>query len=97
VDQGEEETWDTVGGASESSRSPGPTTEATVPVTAQRAAIVDKLRSSTAEWRPEPSSTAGAVEPGEACVEEEAPVEAGLVDIANILGAPTVTIVRSSL
>jgi hypothetical protein len=27
----------------------------------------------------------------------EAPAEAGLVDIASILGAPTVTIVRSSL
>jgi hypothetical protein len=30
-------------------------------------------------------------------VQEEAPAEAGLVDIASILGAPTVTIVRSSL
>jgi hypothetical protein len=30
-------------------------------------------------------------------VEEEAPAEAGLVNIASILGAPTVTIVRSSL
>jgi predicted secreted protein len=29
--------------------------------------------------------------------QEEAPAEAGLVDISNILGAPTVTIVRSSL
>jgi hypothetical protein len=29
--------------------------------------------------------------------QEEAPTEAGLVDIANILGAPTVTIVWSSL
>jgi hypothetical protein len=28
--------------------------------------------------------------------QEEAPTEAGLVDIANISGAPTVTIVRSS-
>jgi predicted secreted protein len=28
---------------------------------------------------------------------EEVPTEAGLVDIASILGAPTVTIVRSSL
>jgi hypothetical protein len=27
----------------------------------------------------------------------EAPTEAGLVDIASILGAPTVTVVRSSL
>jgi predicted secreted protein len=29
--------------------------------------------------------------------QEEAPAEARLVDIASILGAPTVTIVRSSL
>jgi hypothetical protein len=28
---------------------------------------------------------------------EEMPAEAGLVDIASILGAPTVTVVRSSL
>jgi hypothetical protein len=30
-------------------------------------------------------------------VQEEAPAEAGLVDIACILGAPTVTVARSSL
>jgi predicted secreted protein len=29
--------------------------------------------------------------------QEETPAESGLVDIASILGAPTVTIVRSSL
>jgi hypothetical protein len=29
--------------------------------------------------------------------QEEAPAEAGLVDIASILGAPTMTVVRSSL
>jgi predicted secreted protein len=29
--------------------------------------------------------------------QEEAPAEAGLVDIASILGAPTVMVVRSSL
>jgi hypothetical protein len=29
--------------------------------------------------------------------QEEAPAKAGLVDIASILGAPTVTVVRSSL
>jgi hypothetical protein len=34
---------------------------------------------------------AAAVEP------EEAPAEGGLVDITSILGAPTVTVVRSSL
>jgi predicted secreted protein len=29
--------------------------------------------------------------------QEEAPAEGGLVDIASILGAPTVTIIRSNL
>jgi hypothetical protein len=97
VDQGEEETWDTVGGATERSRNPAPTTGATVPEVAPQAAITDELRASTEERRPDPSSTARDVEPGGALVEEETPTEAGLIDIANILGAPTVTVVRSSL
>jgi hypothetical protein len=49
------------------------------------------------ESRPEPSTTTGIEEPVASQVEEEAPAEAELVDIANILGAPTVTVVRSSL
>jgi hypothetical protein len=36
-------------------------------------------------------------EPTATEAEEEASVEAGLVDIASILGAPTVTVIRSSL
>jgi predicted secreted protein len=52
---------------------------------------------SAVESRPEPSATAGAEEPAAAQAEEEAPAEAELVDIASILGAPTVTVVRSSL
>jgi hypothetical protein len=47
--------------------------------------------------RPEPSTTARAGEPVAARAKEEAPAKAGLVDIASILGAPTVTVVRSSL
>jgi hypothetical protein len=49
------------------------------------------------ESRPESSVTTGAEEPVAARVEEEAPTEAGLVDIASILSAPTVTVVWSSL
>jgi hypothetical protein len=41
--------------------------------------------------------TADAEEATAADVQEEAPAEAGLVDIASILNAPTVTVVRSSL
>jgi predicted secreted protein len=49
------------------------------------------------ESRLEPSMTTGAEEPVAAQAAEEAPAEAGLVDIASILGAPAVTIVQSSL
>jgi hypothetical protein len=38
-----------------------------------------------------------AEEPTSTEAQEEAHDEAGLVDIASILGAPTVTVVRSSL
>jgi predicted secreted protein len=43
------------------------------------------------------STTAAAEEAVPAEAQEEAPAEVGLVDIASILGAPTVTVVRSSL
>jgi predicted secreted protein len=42
-------------------------------------------------------SVAPAAVTAEEEAQEEAPAEAGLVDIASILGAPTVTVVRSSL
>jgi hypothetical protein len=43
-------------------------------------------------------TTAAVTEEAEATeAQEEAPAEAGLVDIASILGAPTVMVVRSSL
>jgi predicted secreted protein len=42
-------------------------------------------------------SAAPAAVTAEEEAQEEAPAEAGLVDIASILGAPTVTVVRSSL
>jgi hypothetical protein len=43
------------------------------------------------------SATPAAEEPAETKAEEEAPAEAGLVDIASILGAPSMIVVRSSL
>jgi hypothetical protein len=59
------------------------------------AATVGKVVTAGAEGESAPA--AAAVE--EAVVEEaeEAPAEGGLVDISSILGAPAVTIVRSSL
>jgi hypothetical protein len=46
---------------------------------------------------PEPAATTGAEGPVAAQAEQEAPAKAGLVNIASILGAPTVTVVRSNL
>jgi hypothetical protein len=63
----------------------------------QRSARVVELREPVVESRPEPSTTAGAEEPAATQAEEKAPAEAELVDIASKLGAPTVTVVRSSL
>jgi predicted secreted protein len=62
----------------------------------QRSIRVVEPQAPAVESRPEPSTTAGAEEPAEAQAKEEAPVEAGLVDIASILGAPIVTVVQSS-
>jgi hypothetical protein len=53
----------------------------------------------------QPPAAQGSIEPAAAATEEavtaeaqkEVPAEAGLVDVASILGAPTVTVVRSSL
>jgi hypothetical protein len=77
--------WETVGEPTERSRSPAPVVtevEPQVPVAGDRT---------------EPTATPAAEEPVATDAEEEAPAEAGLVDIASILGAPTVTVVRSSL
>jgi hypothetical protein len=97
VDEGAEDNWDTVGGATERSRNPAPTVEEIVPKSAQQAISVGEPPASTEEGRPEPFTTTRAGGPVAAEAEEEAHAEAGLVDIASILGAPTVTVVRSSL
>jgi hypothetical protein len=84
VDQGDEGDWETVGEPAERSRSLAPAMTEVVP------------QAPVAEGRTEPT-VAAAEEPATTESEEEAPAEAGLVDIASILGAPTVTVVRSSL
>jgi hypothetical protein len=88
VEQGDEGDWDTVGELAGGSRSPAPTVEELL-----------------AQLSPQPPVAEGSTEPAAAATEEaaateareEAPAEAGLVDIASILGAPTVTVVWSSL
>jgi hypothetical protein len=56
-----------------------------------------KPQAPVAESRTELVAAPAAEEPAAIEAEEEVPAEAGLVDIASILGAPTVTVVRSSL
>jgi hypothetical protein len=88
IGQGDEGDWDTVGEPAGGSRSPAPTVEELL-----------------AQMERQPPVAQGSAEPATAATEEaaatealeEAPAEAGLVDIASILGAPTVTVVRSSL
>jgi hypothetical protein len=97
VDQGGGEDWDTVVGSAERSRSPAPTVEELVSRMTQRSTRVVEPQAPTVEIRLEPSTTTGAEEPAAAQAEEEAPAKARHVDIASILGTPTVTVVRSSL
>jgi hypothetical protein len=106
VEEGDEGVWDTVGEPA-GSRSPAPTVEellaqlerqppapqgSTEPV----AAAVEEMVASGAQESTAPAAAA-AEEVVAAGAQEEAPAEGGLVDIASILGAPAVTIVRSNL
>jgi predicted secreted protein len=63
----------------------------------QQTTTVVEPQEPVVESGPELSATTRAEEPVAAQTEEEVPAEAGLVDIASILGAPTVAVVRSSL
>jgi hypothetical protein len=87
VDQGDEGEWDTVGEATRS-RSPAPTVEEL---------LAQLERQPPAAQEGTEPTTAATEEAVAVEAQEEAPAEAGLVDIASILGALTVTVVRSSL
>jgi hypothetical protein len=86
-----------VGEPAERSRSPSPTIEELVSRLTQRSTTVVEPQAPVVENRTEPAVTATAEEPAVTQAEEEAPAEARLVDIASILGASIVIIVRSSL
>jgi hypothetical protein len=106
VEEGDEGVWDTVGEPA-GSRSPGPTVEEILAQLERQppapqgsmepvAATVEEVVASGAQESTAPA--AAAVEEAVAAgASEEAPAEGGLVDIASILGAPAVTIVRSNL
>jgi hypothetical protein len=87
VDQGEGDDWETVGEPAKRGRSPTPNVEELVSQMTQRSTSVVEPQAPAVESRPETSATIGAEEPVATLAEEEAPAEAGLVDIASILGA----------
>jgi hypothetical protein len=65
-------------------------------LTHQLTSVVEPL-APVVEGRMEPAAAPAAEEHVATQAEGEAPAEAGLVEIAGILGAPTVTVFRSSL
>jgi hypothetical protein len=95
--QGDEGDWETVGEPAERSRSPAPTVEELVSRLTQWTTTVVEPQAPVVESRAEPTVTAATEELAATQAEDEAPGKAELVDITNILGAATVTVVRSSL
>jgi hypothetical protein len=102
ADQGDEGEWDMVGEPA-GSRSPALTVEellaqlerqppAPQGSTEPAAATTEEVVAAGAQEGATPAAVA-AEEAAAAEAQEEAPAEGGLVDIASILGAPTVTIV----
>jgi hypothetical protein len=88
VEQGDEGAWDTVGEPAGASRSLAPTIEDLLAQLSGQPPVAEEGTTPAAAVAEEAAATEA---------QEEAPAEAGLVDIASILGAPTVTVVRSSL
>jgi hypothetical protein len=106
VDEGDDGEWDTVGEPA-GSRSPAPTVEdllaqlerqppAPQGSTEPAAAAVEEVVAAGTQESAAPAAVASD-QAAVAEAQEETPAEGGLVDIASIFGAPTVTIVRSSL
>jgi hypothetical protein len=106
IEEGDEGVWETVGEAA-GSRSPAPTVEEILAQLERQPPAPEESRvpASAAVGETEATGTREASAPAAATVEEavveeaegETPAEGGLVDIASILGAPAVTIVRSNL
>jgi hypothetical protein len=106
VEEGDEGEWDTVGEPA-GSRSPAPTVEELLAQlerqppapggsTEHVAAATEEVVAGGAQEGAAPA-TVTVEEAVTTEAQEETPAEGGLVDISSILGAPTVTIVRSSL
>jgi hypothetical protein len=64
---------------------------------AQQETGADNLQASAGERRQNPALATVMQQPEEAQAEDEVATEAGIVDITSILGAPTMTVVCSTL
>jgi hypothetical protein len=88
VEQGDEGDWNMVGGPAGGGRSPAPTVEELLAQLSRQPPVAER----STELATGVAEEAAATE-----AQEETPAEAGLIDIASILGAPTMTVVRSNL
>jgi hypothetical protein len=88
VEQGDEGDWDTMGEPAGASRSLAPTVDELLAQLEHQPPVAEEGTTPDAAVAEEVAATEA---------QEEAPAKAGQVDIANILGAPTVTVVRSNL
>jgi hypothetical protein len=88
VEQGDEGDWDIVGEPAGANRSPAPTIDELLVQLSCQPPVAEEGTAPAAAIAEKAVATEA---------QEEVPAEAGLVDIASILGAPTVTVVRSSL
>jgi hypothetical protein len=77
-----------VGEPAGASRSPAPTIDELLALLSRQPPVAEESIAPAAAVAEEAAATEA---------QEEAPAEAGLVDIASILGAPTVMVVQSSL
>jgi hypothetical protein len=80
VEQGDEGNWDTVGELAEASRSPAPTVDELLVQLTRQPPVAEEATAPAAAVTEEAATTEA---------QEETPAEAGLVDIASILGAPS--------
>jgi hypothetical protein len=99
VEQGDEGDWGTVGEPAGASRSPAPTVDELLAQLSGQPPVAEEGTAPPAAVTEEGAAPPAAVAEEAAATEaqEEAPAEAGLVDIASILDAPTVTVVRSNV
>jgi hypothetical protein len=96
IDQDDDGAWDTVGAAAERNIIPPPATEEVVPGAARQEIGVVNSQASAEEAR-DTTLAATVEQPEGTSAEVKETSEDGIVEISSTPGAPTVTVVRSTL